>query len=106
MPGVLQLSSRSLEEASNVWKEMEPELTAAATKKFLNKGNSKSEALKKVKRARTAMENRYFRAVAAQDFRSESLKYFAAIRAKQVAAVSEAAAAEHEEVRASALNYE
>lgn len=92
IPGALRLSSRDLQEALRVWKEMEPGLVAAAEKKWFNKGNTTSHTRKKLKRSRDAAELKYMSEVAARDFREEAMEYFVAVRQNQDAVITAAAA--------------
>jgi len=73
---------------------MEPELVAAAEKKWMNKGLKVSHTRKKLRRFRDAAEMKYMSEVAAQDFREEAMEYFVSVRRKQDAVISAAAAQE------------
>ncbi|CAB1096130.1 unnamed protein product [Ectocarpus sp. CCAP 1310/34] len=102
IPDAFELSCWQLEEALAVWKEIEPELVDKARKKFLNKGYSQSQALKKMKRARDAEARVVMRDVVAHDFREEQLKYFAKVRRDAAVVISASAVEEEDDVPSAA----
>lgn len=78
-PGAFSLSARRLEEVLRAWHAHEPELALEALKQFCRKGtasSNKSQAAKKIKRAREAESKARGLDSAAQEFRAESIAYF------------------------------
>ncbi|CAB1110881.1 unnamed protein product [Ectocarpus sp. CCAP 1310/34] len=75
VPGAFNLSASSLEEVVRAWIEFEPEWAEEAKRRYLNKGTySTSQAAKKIRRAKGAEMKARVLAVAADEFRAESIE--------------------------------